>query len=86
VEQEHQYYVEMPCSPCMINDVEVAQLLINLTNLNPNLQEEIPSSPNLTYEVMKFHNLLSLPHLLAKINNREKTISGLVTISCCHFN
>jgi hypothetical protein len=38
----------MPHSPCMIDDVEITQLLINLTNLNPNLEKEIQSSPNLT--------------------------------------
>jgi hypothetical protein len=35
------YYVEMPHSPCVIDNVEVAHLLINLINSSHNLQEEI---------------------------------------------
>lgn len=48
MEQEHRYYVEMPHDPCMINDVKITQLPINLAYLSPNLQEEIWSSLNLT--------------------------------------
>jgi hypothetical protein len=37
VEHKHQYYVEMPHSPCVIDDAEVAHLPINLIDPNPNL-------------------------------------------------
>ncbi len=41
VEQEHRYYVEMPHSPCLVDDAKIAQLPINLINPSPNLHEEI---------------------------------------------
>ncbi len=41
MEHEHLYYVEMPHRPCVIDDVEVGHLPINLANSSPNLQEEI---------------------------------------------
>jgi len=37
VEQEHWYYVEMFHSPCLINNVEVTHLPINLVDPSPNL-------------------------------------------------
>jgi hypothetical protein len=37
VEQEHWYYVEMPHNLCMINNVEVTHLPINLLDPSPNL-------------------------------------------------
>ncbi len=74
MEHKHLYYVEMLHSPCMIDDVEVAHLSINLTNSNLNLQEEIQSSPNLTQEAMRFHNLLSLPHLPTKQTIGKKSL------------
>jgi hypothetical protein len=64
----------MPHSPCVIDDVEVAHLPINLTNSSPNLQEEIQSSPNLTQKAMKFHNLLSLPHLRTRLTIEKKPL------------
>jgi hypothetical protein len=57
----------------VIDDVEITHLPINLTYPSLNLWEE--SSPNLTQEAMKFHNLLSLPHLLIKqIAKKEPSI------------
>ncbi len=72
MEQKHRYYVEMFHSPCLINDAKITQLPINLTDPSPNLHEEIQNSPNLTYEAMRFHNLLSLPHLLVRQTIEKK--------------
>jgi len=37
VEQEHWYYVEMPHSPCLIDNAKVAHLPINIIDPSPNL-------------------------------------------------
>ncbi len=80
------YYVEMPHSPCVIDNVEVAHLLINLINSSHNLQEEIYSSPNLTQEAMRFHNLRSLPHLLTRQTIGKEPLVNYSQISHCHFS
>lgn len=41
MEHEHRYYVETPHSLCVIDDVKITHLVINLANPSPNLQEEI---------------------------------------------
>jgi len=64
----------MPHTPCVIDDVEVVRLPINLTHPSLNIQKKIQNSPNRTQEAMRFHNLLSLPHFHAKQTTKRKAL------------
>ncbi len=58
--------------------IEEQQKEINVVNLDQDnikmLQETQFPLPNLTQESMSLHNLLSLPHLLAKLTKGEKPL------------
>ncbi len=87
-EHKHQYYMEMPHNPPPIYNVEHEEHVVNLNDPTPSSEQELETQLNLTQEVMNFHNLLSLPHLLArrivrKIHLEDYSQSHVVTFVDC---
>jgi hypothetical protein len=78
----------MPKILTIINHAYVIELENMVENLAQPSLDEIAELKNLETQVALAngcHNLMSLPHLLARKTNGKKTISGLFSKPCCNF-